>query len=108
MRRKCGARSLMRDVRRHYVLLIRRHKDGEESALFDVYHSAVHLIASRDYTPEQVQAWAPADLDPILWKTTIRNINPFVAELNGSIVGYADLQSNGYIDHFFVSGRHPR
>jgi putative acetyltransferase len=98
----------MRDVRRHYVLLIRRHKEGEESALFDVYHSAVHLIASRDYTPEQIQAWAPADLDPILWNTTIRNINPFVAELNGSIVGYADLQSNGYIDHFFVSGRHPR
>ena len=90
------------------MLLIRRHKQGEESALFDVYYSAVHLIASQDYTPEQIQAWAPADLDPILWKTTICNINPFVAELNGSIVGYADLQSNGYIDHFFVSGKHPR
>ena len=90
------------------MLHIRRHKEGEESALFDVYHSAVHLIASRDYTPEQIQAWAPADLDPVLWKTTIHNINPFVAELNGSIVGYADLQSSGYIDHFFVSGRHPR
>ena len=24
------------------------------------------------------------------------------------IVGYADLQDGGYIDHFFVSGHHPR
>jgi putative acetyltransferase len=26
----------------------------------------------------------------------------------GKLVGYADVQSNGYIDHFFVSGKHPR
>ena len=29
---------------------------------------------------------------------------PFVAEIEGQIVGYADLQEDGYIDHFFVSG----
>ncbi|MEA3139470.1 MAG: putative acetyltransferase [Gammaproteobacteria bacterium] len=38
----------------------------------------------------------------------MREINPFVADLNGELVGYADVQSNGYIDHFFVSGKHPR
>ena len=38
----------------------------------------------------------------------MREIKPFVADLNGELVGYADVQSNGYIDHFFVSGRHPR
>jgi putative acetyltransferase len=90
------------------VLLIRRYTEGEESALFDVYYSAVHRVASRDYTPEQIQAWAPADLDPRIWMTTIREINPFVAELDGEVIGYADLQPNGYIDHFFVSGHYPR
>ena len=38
----------------------------------------------------------------------MREIKPFVADLNGELVGYADVQSNGYIDHFFVSGKHPR
>jgi putative acetyltransferase len=90
------------------VLHIRRHQEGEESTLFEVYYSAVHLIASRDYTPAQIQAWAPRDLDPGLWERKIREIKPFVAELDGQIVGYADLQSSGYIDHFFVSGNHPR
>jgi putative acetyltransferase len=87
---------------------IRRYQPGEEQALFEVYYSAIHLVACRDYTPEQIQAWAPKDLDPILWKNRILGINPFVAQLNGKILGYADLQSNGYIDHFFVSGTHPR
>ena len=47
-------------------------------------------------------------LDQDLWTSHIRGINPFVAELPGELVGYADLQANGYIDHFFVSGHHGR
>jgi putative acetyltransferase len=87
---------------------IRRYTPGEESALFEVYYTAIHLIASRDYTAEQIQAWAPRDLDPTLWEDRVRGINPFVAELNGELVGYADLQPSGYIDHFFVAGKYGR
>lgn len=87
---------------------IRRYNPGEEAALFNVYYSAVHLLANREYSPEQIQAWAPSDLDVILWKERIRSIKPYVAELNGELVGYADLQASGYIDHFFVSGNHAR
>jgi putative acetyltransferase len=47
-------------------------------------------------------------LNAALWQNKIREINPFVAELNEELVGYADVQSNGFIDHFFVSGKHPR
>ena len=87
---------------------IRRYEPGEERARFEVYYSAIHLTASRDYTSEQIQAWAPRDLDMNLWENRIHSINPFVADLNGEVVGYADLQANGYIDHFFVSGTHSR
>jgi putative acetyltransferase len=86
---------------------IRRFKPGEEAALFGVYYSAIHQVASRDYSLEQIEAWAPPDLDPALWERRIRDINPYVVELDGCVVAYADLQANGYIDHFFVSGAHP-
>lgn len=86
---------------------IRRFKPGEEAALSDVYYSAIHQVASRDYSLEQIEAWAPPDLDPTLWERRIRDINPYVVELDGCVVAYADLQANGYIDHFFVSGAHP-
>ncbi len=87
---------------------IRRYREAEVMALFEIYYSAIHLVASRDYTPEQVEAWAPRSLDPERWRRKIRDINPFVAEADGQLVGYADLQANGYIDHFFVSGARPR
>jgi putative acetyltransferase len=87
---------------------IRRYRPGEEVALLEIFHSAVHGVASRDYTAEQINAWAPRNLDPIRWQKKVRAINPFVAEMNGEILGYADLQPSGYIDHFYVSGLHPR
>jgi len=87
---------------------IRRFNFSEDRALFKVYYSAIHLAASRDYTPEQIKAWAPADLDKDLWAAKMLDINPFVAEVNGEVVGYADVQPSGYIDHFFVSGYHQR
>ncbi|BBL58873.1 GNAT family N-acetyltransferase [Methylomonas koyamae] len=86
---------------------IRRFKPGEEAALFEVHYSAIHQVASHDYSLEQIEAWAPPDLDPALWERRIRDINPYVVELDGCVVAYADLQANGYIDHFFVSGAHP-
>jgi putative acetyltransferase len=87
---------------------IRRYRPGDGPALFDVFFSAVHLVACHDYTAEQIQAWAPRDSDTALWEEKMRKINPFVAELGGRLIGYADVQPNGYIDHFFVSGRHAR
>lgn len=87
---------------------IRRFRIGDESALFGIYHSAVHRVASQHYTREQVLAWAPDDLDPELWRSHMREIEPFVVEAGDEPVGYADVQPSGYIDHFFVSGRHQR
>lgn len=114
------------------IMRIRRFRLGDEPALFQVFHSAIHLVAARDYTLDQIEAWAPADLDQDIWRDRMRGIRPFIAELAGGlshaktddraglpaaeparapetiIVGYADVQESGYIDHFFVSGHYPR
>lgn len=65
---------------------IRRFRMGDEPALFGVFFSAIHEIASRDYTQEQINAWAPADLDRALWGQHVRGLNPFVVELHDEIV----------------------
>ncbi len=89
-------------------MFIREFRFGDESALHTVYYSAIHQIASGDYTAEQVNAWAPDTLDQEVWVQRMRGIKPFVAVSDGEIVGYGDVQTNGYIDHFFVSGICPR
>ncbi|EMK8337955.1 GNAT family N-acetyltransferase, partial [Escherichia coli] len=54
------------------------------------------------------EAWAPPDIDPEQWANYMKELRPFVVEVDGEIAGYADVQPNGYIDHFFVSGTYPR
>lgn len=89
-------------------MIIRRFNNGDEIALFSIFLSSVHTIASHYYTHEQIEAWAPADIDPKQWAIHMRELRPFIVEVDGEIAGYADVQPNGYIDHFFVSGTYPR
>jgi putative acetyltransferase len=44
-------------------MIIREFRLGDEPALYQVFFSAIHEIASKDYTPQQVNAWAPIEID---------------------------------------------
>ncbi|CAJ0790734.1 putative N-acetyltransferase YafP [Ralstonia psammae] len=92
----------------HAPVVIRAFRPGDEPLLHAIFHSAVHGLAAGQYSPEQCEAWAPTRYDVAQWDQRIRRIQPFVAELDGRPVAYADLQATGYIDHFFVSGTHAR
>lgn len=87
---------------------IRRFRQGEEAALWQVFSSAVHQLAARHYTSAQLHAWAPLHCNHAVWVPRIQALNPWVAEMDGGIVGYADVQCSGYIDHFFVAGSRGR
>ncbi len=82
-------------------MLIRKYKPGEEPYLWQLFYNTVHHINRRDYSQTQIDAWAPADIDPSIPTSKIRSISPYVVILDGTIVAYADLQSDGFIDHFF-------
>ncbi len=68
-----------------------------------VFYSSVHTLAAAFYTPEQLQAWAPAVDDPQQWRARLERNRPWVAVLEGQVAGFADLQASGFIDHFFVA-----
>ncbi|WP_294900387.1 GNAT family N-acetyltransferase [Tatumella sp. UBA2305] len=87
---------------------LRRFREGDEVALFRVFCSSIRDIAARDYTPQQIAAWVSEDIDAHHWVALMRQLQPFVVEIAGDIAGYADVQPDGYIDHFFVSGKYPR
>jgi putative acetyltransferase len=88
------------------MIALREFRPGDAPALLAVFESAIHGVAIRDYTPAQVDAWAPLVHDAAYdaeWADHMQDLSPFVAVRDGEIVGYADVQPNGYIDHFFVS-----
>lgn len=82
---------------------IRPYRRGEEARLRAIFHSSVHGLARRNYTDEQLRAWAPDEYDTALWEQRMRANQSWVAELDGELAAFTDLQPSGYIDMFFVA-----
>ncbi len=69
--------------------------------MWDLFYNTIHNVNIQDYNKAQVAAWAPDNLDINSAIQKFREISPFVVTYNRTIVGYADIQSDGYIDHFY-------
>jgi len=83
------------------VIVIRRYVENDAKLLWEIFFNTVRCVNSRDYSLEQVKAWAPESIDFDAWGKRMNGIDPFIAEIDGLIVGYADLQDSGLIDHFY-------
>jgi putative acetyltransferase len=84
---------------------IRRYKHGEECAIWNVYFAATRESIARDYHPDLVERWAPRKQDMTEWADRLARKKPFVAALDGQIVGMAEIEEDGFIDYFYV---HPQ
>lgn len=83
-------------------MIIRRYKEGEELQIWSVYFRATHESNARDYHVELLNRWAPKNMDMAEWASRLREKNPWVAVSGDQIVGFAELDSTGFIDYFYV------
>jgi putative acetyltransferase len=84
-------------------LHVRALRRGDEYALRKVFYSSVHEIACKDYTVDQLAAWAPEAYDVLPWAERIRANPPFIVDASGAVAGFAVLLADGTIDQFFVA-----
>ncbi|MEH6453591.1 MAG: GNAT family N-acetyltransferase [Psychromonas sp.] len=83
------------------MINIRKYTEQDAQATWLLFFNTIRNVNIQDYTQQQVEAWAPDSMDMFIWNKRMADIEPFIAEIDGEIVGYADLQNDGYIDHFF-------
>jgi len=83
------------------MIKIRNYQESDAPSLRAIFYNTVHNVNIRDYSQAQVEAWAPVGCELEIWQRKMDSISPFVAEMDGEIVGYTDLQVDGLIDHFF-------
>ena len=85
-----------------FHVLVRPHRNGDIPDISRLYYDTIHLINARDYSREQVEAWAPRVPDASFWAERIKKYRVYVAEQEKSVVGFTELDTNGHIDCFFV------
>lgn len=82
---------------------IKPYQPQNAEKLHEIFYTSVHRVAATYYTEKQLEAWAPDSYELEQWQNKMDSLKPFIAYIDEEIVGYADLQDDGYIDHFFVA-----
>lgn len=83
-------------------MLIRKYNPTDCKALTELFYETVHKINSTDYTAEQLNVWADGNPNLEEWNKSFREHYTVVAEINGIIVGFGDIDKTGYLDRLFV------
>lgn len=81
---------------------IRAYRSEDCPALAELFYDTVHTVNARDYGPEQLDAWADGRVDLAAWDRSFLAHTTLVAEEDGTVVGFADLAEDGYLDRLYV------
>lgn len=81
---------------------IRNYHPSDCGELAELFYDTVHTVNARDYTPEQLDAWATGNVDLAQWNESFSMHHTVVAEEAGTIVGFGDMTPEGYLDRLYV------
>ncbi|MBW4619754.1 MAG: GNAT family N-acetyltransferase [Cyanosarcina radialis HA8281-LM2] len=82
-------------------MIIREYISSDTPAIAQLFYDTVHQINIRDYTQEQVDAWASKDIDLEFWRQKLSSKFTYVGTIDEVIVGFIQLEGNGHIDCFY-------
>ncbi|MFQ7077709.1 MAG: hypothetical protein ACLRSW_07095 [Christensenellaceae bacterium] len=72
-------------------MLLRSYSEKDLKEILALFYNAVHLVAAKDYSPAQLDAWAPRLPDEERWRNSLSAHYALVAEEGGKIVGFGDI-----------------
>ena len=85
---------------------IRRYRTEDAAETAALFYETVHTVNAADYTPEQLDAWAPRDRDLDGWNASLAANYAVVAVRDGAVVGFGDMSEAGYLDRLYVRAGH--
>ena len=83
-------------------MLLRSYRSADCEEMAKLFYDTVHEVNIRDYTAEQVSAWADGNIGLAAWEKSFSEHYTVVAEENGIIVGFGDIAKDGYLDRLYV------
>lgn len=91
-------------ILRHNIS-VREYRPTDADATIDIFLRAIREVASKDYSPAQIDAWAKVD-DAGVWAEWRANRPTWLAIHDMQPVGFTDLKADGCLDMMFVHPDH--
>ena len=88
-------------------MFIREYQSSDCEEIIKLFDNTVHTVNAKDYTKEQLDAWATGRVDLNKWDQSLREHYSLVAVENEMIVGFGDIDKSEYLDRLFVHEDYP-
>lgn len=82
-------------------MIVRDYREGDAEPICQLFFETVRSVNLRNYSPEQVRAWAPKTPDPASWHERMSGRHTLVADEGGEVVGFAELEEDGHLDMLY-------
>ena len=83
-------------------MTLRDYTKTDCAELAELFYDTVHTVNAKDYTQEQLDAWATGKVNLEAWNESFQAHRTVVAEMDGKIVGFGDIDETGYLDRLYV------
>lgn len=80
----------------------RVYRSEDCNEIIELFYNTVHSVNAKDYNEAQLEAWASKDIDISEWNKSLSEHYSVVIEKDSIIIGFGDLDINGYFDRLFV------
>jgi putative acetyltransferase len=87
---------------------IRPYVAADFEQIIRLFTDTVRHINSRDYSSEQVAAWAPQPPDLARWRERLAGLTIWVAESDSQIIGFCGLGAGGHFNLLYTDYRFQR
>ena len=89
-------------------MILRKYTKTDCGELAELFYDTVHTVNAKDYTREQLDAWATGKVNLETWNESFQAHHTVVAEVDGQIVGFGDMDETGYLDRLYVHKNYQR
>lgn len=90
------------------VIKVRLFETQDAEQIAQLFPDTVHAVNSRDYSTRQVSVWAPGDIHFRDWVEVCSSHFTYVADDEGVIAGFGELEPHGHIDCFYCHKNYQR
>lgn len=83
-------------------MILREYREADCKEMARLFFDTVHTVNRADYTKEQVDAWAPEEIDLESWNESFLEHHTIVAVQDGIVTGFGDMADGNYLDRLYV------